>query len=76
MGCHKQVNYLWLSPMKRRQKRYVQHACSKRKEEDASVVQRITLEDLYSEMKKGKITELKVILKADVRGSLEAMLIL
>ena len=45
----------------------------KRKEEDASVVQRITLEDLYSEMKKGKITELKVILKADVRGSLEAI---
>ncbi len=45
----------------------------KRKEQDASVVQRITLEDLYSEMKKGKITELKVILKADVRGSLEAI---
>jgi len=45
----------------------------KRKEDDASVVQRITLEDLYSEMKKGKITELKVILKADVRGSLEAI---
>jgi len=45
----------------------------KRKEEDTSVVQRITLEDLYSEMKMGKITELKVILKADVRGSLEAI---
>jgi len=45
----------------------------KRKDEDVSVVQRITLEDLYSEMKKGKITELKVILKADVRGSLEAI---
>ncbi len=45
----------------------------KRKEEDTSVVQRITLEDLYSEMKRGKITELKVILKADVRGSLEAI---
>ena len=45
----------------------------KRKEEGASVVQRITLEDLYSEMKKGRVTELKVILKADVRGSLEAI---
>jgi translation initiation factor IF-2 len=51
--------------------------CSMRRkiheEEETSVVQRITLEDLYSEMKRGKITELKVILKADVRGSLEAI---
>jgi len=42
-------------------------------QEDVQVVQKISLEDLYSEMQKGKITELKVILKADVRGSLEAI---
>jgi translation initiation factor IF-2 len=41
--------------------------------QEASVVQRITLEDLYSQMQQGKIRELKVILKADVRGSLEAI---
>jgi translation initiation factor IF-2 len=41
--------------------------------QEASVVQRITLEDLYSQMQQGKIKELKVILKADVRGSLEAI---
>jgi len=36
-------------------------------------VRHITLEDLYSEMQKGAVKELKVILKADVRGSLEAV---
>ncbi len=35
--------------------------------------QRITLEDLYSQMQKGEVKELNVILKADVRGSLEAL---
>jgi translation initiation factor IF-2 len=43
------------------------------KSQEASVVQRITLEDLYSQMKQGKVKELKIILKADVRGSLEAI---
>lgn len=43
------------------------------KEQSRCVVQRITLEDLYSQMQKGRVKELKVILKADVRGSLEAI---
>jgi translation initiation factor IF-2 len=43
------------------------------KEQTTSVVQRITLEDLYSQIQTGKVKELKVILKADVRGSLEAI---
>jgi translation initiation factor IF-2 len=43
------------------------------KEQETSIVQRVTLEDLYSQIKKGKLKELKVILKADVRGSLEAI---
>lgn len=34
---------------------------------------KITLEELYSEIQKGKIKELNVILKADVNGSLEAL---
>ena len=45
----------------------------KLKEQEVSVVQRVTLEDLYSQIQKGKLKELKVILKADVRGSLEAI---
>ncbi len=35
--------------------------------------QRITLEDLYTQIQEGKIKELNVILKADVQGSLEAL---
>ncbi len=36
-------------------------------------LQRISLEDLYSQIKEGKIKELNIILKADVQGSLEAI---
>ena len=36
-------------------------------------VKRISLEDLHSEIKQGKIKELKIIIKADVVGSLEAL---
>jgi len=35
--------------------------------------QKISLEDLYSQIQEGTIKELNVILKADVRGSLEAL---
>ncbi len=35
--------------------------------------QKISLEDLYAQIKEGKIKELKIILKADVQGSLEAL---
>jgi translation initiation factor IF-2 len=45
----------------------------KLKEQQTVSVQRVTLEDLYSHIQAGKIKELKVILKADVRGSLEAI---
>jgi len=34
---------------------------------------KISLEDLYSKIKEGQIKELKIILKADVQGSLEAL---
>jgi len=36
-------------------------------------MQKITLEDLYSQIQEGKIKELNIILKADVQGSLEAL---
>ncbi len=35
---------------------------------------KITLEDLYAQVKEGKIKELNVIMKADVQGSLEALI--
>ncbi|MBI4972301.1 MAG: translation initiation factor IF-2 [Candidatus Omnitrophica bacterium] len=45
------------------------------KERQAQLVatKRISLEDLYSQIKEGKLKELKLIIKADVRGSLEAI---
>jgi len=49
----------------------------KRQEEerlqDLKVAKKISLEDLYKNIKEGKIKELKIVLKADVRGSLEAI---
>ena len=45
----------------------------KEKVNQVKTVKRISLEDLYTEIKEGKIKELKVILKADVNGSLEAI---
>ncbi|HQL42177.1 MAG TPA: translation initiation factor IF-2, partial [Candidatus Omnitrophota bacterium] len=35
--------------------------------------QRITLEDLYSQIQQGKVKDLNIILKTDVQGSLEAL---
>ena len=36
-------------------------------------VQRLGLEDLYSQIKEGKIKELNIVLKADAQGSIEAI---
>lgn len=38
-----------------------------------AAAKKITLEDLYNQIKEGKLRELNVILKADVQGSLEAI---
>lgn len=50
-------------------------ALRKEKERQGRVqqVKRISLEELHSEIKQGKIKELKIIIKADVAGSLEAV---
>ncbi|UCH12072.1 MAG: translation initiation factor IF-2 [Candidatus Omnitrophota bacterium] len=44
-----------------------------KEEKLAPVARKISLEDFYAEVQKGKIKELKVILKTDVQGSLEAL---
>jgi translation initiation factor IF-2 len=44
-----------------------------KKQKETQPVQRISLEDLYSQVKEGKVKELRIILKADVQGSLEAL---
>jgi translation initiation factor IF-2 len=44
-----------------------------RQERFGSSTKKITLEDIYTQIKEGKIKELKLILKTDVQGSLEAV---
>jgi len=43
------------------------------RQQQIKTVKRISLEDLYSQIKEGKLKELKLIIKADVQGSLEAI---
>jgi translation initiation factor IF-2 len=45
----------------------------KDKIKDQQVSHRVSLEDLYSQIKEGKVKELGLIVKADVQGSVEAM---
>ncbi len=44
-----------------------------KKEDIVKNINKITLDNLYDQIKKGKIKELKIVLKADVEGSLEAL---
>ena len=44
-----------------------------RKQEEMKSVKKVTLENLYEQIKEGQIQELKVIIKADVAGSVEAL---
>ena len=54
-------------------KKLSQIKLNRQKEETLAQSQRITLEELYERVKKGEIKELKIIIKADVAGSLEAL---
>ena len=45
----------------------------KMREKELSKLSKISLEDLYEQIKKGEVKELNVIMKADVQGSIEAM---
>ncbi len=45
----------------------------KERQQQIKAVKRISLEDLYSQIQEGKLKELKLIIKADVQGSLEAI---
>ncbi|MBM3243669.1 MAG: translation initiation factor IF-2, partial [Candidatus Omnitrophica bacterium] len=45
----------------------------KEKEDKVKSVKRISLEDLHTQIQEGRIKDLKLIIKADVQGSLEAI---
>ena len=43
------------------------------RQSEIKIIKRISLEDLHAQIQAGKIQELKIILKSDVQGSLEAI---
>jgi translation initiation factor IF-2 len=43
------------------------------RQEQVKAIRRINLEDLHAQIKEGKLKELKLVIKADVQGSLEAI---
>jgi translation initiation factor IF-2 len=45
----------------------------KKRQENIQTTSRITLEDLHAQILEGKLKELKLVVKADVQGSLEAI---
>ncbi|MGC9489876.1 MAG: translation initiation factor IF-2 [Thermovirgaceae bacterium] len=51
----------------------IDNRIQEQKKADAEPLRRITLEDLYGKMQKGETPSLKVVIKCDVQGSLEAL---
>jgi translation initiation factor IF-2 len=57
----------------RQAKDLVQTRLEKEKQQQLKSAKRVSLEDLHAQIAEGKIKELKIIIKADVQGSLEAI---
>ncbi len=57
----------------RQAKDLVQARAEKERQQQVKSVKRVSLEDLHAQILEGKIKELKLIIKADVQGSLEAI---
>ena len=49
------------------------HRLEKLREKELSKLSKVSLEELYDQIKKGEVKELNAIIKADVQGSIEAM---
>ena len=49
------------------------HRQEKLREKELSKLSKVSLEELYEQIKKGEVKELNVIIKVDVQGSIEAM---
>ena len=50
-----------------------EHRQSKQRESELVKTSKVSLEELYSQIKTGDVKELRVVLKADVQGSVEAL---
>ena len=57
----------------RQAKDLVQARVEKERQQQIKTVKRVSLEDLHNQIAEGKIKELKLIIKSDVQGSLEAI---
>jgi len=57
----------------RQARQIAQERESRRRAADLISRKRVTLEDVYEQAREGELTELNVVLKADVQGSLEAV---
>ncbi|WP_272496366.1 MULTISPECIES: translation initiation factor IF-2 [Alicyclobacillus] len=51
----------------------VEKRMSREKQEQMQTTSKVTLDDLYKQIQEGKVAELNVIVKADVQGSVEAL---
>jgi translation initiation factor IF-2 len=49
------------------------HRANKQRDADMTKTAKVSLDDLYQQVKQGSVRELKVVLKADVQGSVEAV---
>lgn len=45
----------------------------KKRQEEMKTVQRVSLDDLFAQIQQGQLKELRIVLKADVQGSVEAL---
>ena len=50
-----------------------EHRRAKQRESELVKTSKVSLEDLYDQIKAGDVKELRVVLKADVQGSVEAL---
>jgi len=60
-------------PEERMAKQISLHRQEKLREKELSKLSKVSLEELYEQIKKGEVKELNVIIKADVQGSIEAI---
>lgn len=52
---------------------YAEQMRDKKRQEEMKTVQRVSLDDLFSQIQQGQVKELRIVLKADVQGSVEAV---
>jgi len=64
----------WETGTEKEAKSTSEQLLTEEKERQMAPARRVSLEDLYKQMTAGKVKELKLIIKADVQGSIEALL--